>query len=82
MSFNEKEFWDKTLKFLRNPDYIYPSKKQSGFEPIENPPNFPEPCHDVRHNPPSHMVIPYGMQYRHVCPGCGHEFVVQSQAVY
>ncbi len=72
---SDDEFWGKELN-------VYAHKKQSGFEPIGNPLNFPAPCRDMGHNPPSHIVIPHGMQYRHVCPGCGQEAVIQSHAVY
>lgn len=28
-------------------------------------------CSHPSHNPPSHIVIPQGKGYRHVCPACG-----------
>ena len=28
-------------------------------------------CQDVEHNPPSHLHIPQGQGYKHVCPSCG-----------
>lgn len=27
-------------------------------------------CNHPEHNPPSHIYIPQGKGYRHVCPGC------------
>lgn len=42
-------------------------KDQSGFEdaPCEHI------CGHPSHNPPTHLVIPQGKIYNHVCPGCG-----------
>ncbi len=45
----------------------YNKREVSRFEPLED--SFP--CVDPGHNPPSHMVIPYGQKYIHVCPACG-----------
>lgn len=28
-------------------------------------------CNDKSHDPPSHLHIPQGQGYRHVCPSCG-----------
>lgn len=28
-------------------------------------------CKDPEHEPPSHICIPQGKGYRHVCPSCG-----------
>jgi len=28
-------------------------------------------CNDPEHEPPSHICIPQGKGYRHVCPKCG-----------
>lgn len=50
-------------------------KKQSGFEPIPEP--IKPICRDSEHFPPSHMVIPQGQQYRHVCRSCGAEVVIR-----
>ncbi len=52
--------------------------KQGGFEPI---PGFVEPCLDPSHKPPTHLVIPRGQQYRHVCPTCGAEVVMRGSTV-
>lgn len=29
-------------------------------------------CQDPSHNPPTHLWIPPGQGYRHVCPRCGN----------
>lgn len=29
-------------------------------------------CKHREHNPPTHICIPRGKGYRHVCPGCGN----------
>lgn len=49
-------------------------KGRSGFEPINH---LTKRCTDPEHTPPSHMVIPQGMRYRHVCPSCG-----ETQYIY
>lgn len=38
-------------------------------------------CNHPEHDPPSHMVIPEGKGYRHVCPGCGRVVVLRGSAV-
>lgn len=50
---------------------------KSGFEDIP----IQERCLNAEHNPPSHMVIPSGKQYRHVCPGCGYEIVLRPPMI-
>jgi len=53
------------------------NKRESGFEPINN--EWIKPvCHNPSHYPPTHLYIPAGQQYRHVCPGCGEETIVQA----
>lgn len=51
--------------------------KRSGFEDI---PKEELPCRHPEHNPPSHLCIPAGKRYRHICPGCGNEMVINSSA--
>lgn len=46
---------------------IYEEDK-SGFFPIEV---WESPCSDPGHNFPTHLHIPIGMGYKHVCPSCG-----------
>lgn len=53
-------------------------KKKSGFE--DDPTPFP--CLDPEHEPPSHMVIPQGKVYRHVCPSCGRELIIRPTQVW
>lgn len=45
--------------------------------------NLPEDksCKDKQHNPPSHICIPKGKGYRHVCPSCGKETVIIPQQI-
>ena len=54
-----------------------PEKEQSGFEDIP----IQEVCRNPSHNPPSHLYIPPGKQYRHVCPGCGHVTVIRPPQI-
>lgn len=49
--------------------------KQSGFE---DAPDTISPCRHPNHNPPSHLLIPPGKQYRHICPLCRVETVITS----
>ncbi len=54
------------------------TKKKSGFE--DDP--APARCLHREHEPPSHMVIPQGKLYRHVCPGCGRETVLRAPQIF
>lgn len=40
---------------------------QSGFFPLPTR----HQCKHPEHEPPTHLVIPEGHGYRHVCPSCG-----------
>lgn len=53
-------------------------EQRGGFEDIPQV----ERCNSPEHNPPSHICIPYGKQYRHICPDCKKEQVVKSLEVY
>jgi hypothetical protein len=53
-------------------------KQESGFEDIEGFPVKPFTCGDFSHAPPTHLHIPAGKRYRHVCPGCGMTTYVYS----
>lgn len=54
-------------------------------EDINKPGFFPLPreygCHHPQHEPPSHLYIPPGQGYRHVCPACGKTFTIIPQQV-
>lgn len=53
-------------------------KKESGFETIDE-----HACHHPEHFGPTHLYIPAGQQYRHVCPGCGQNTILRgSGATY
>lgn len=41
-----------------------------------------KPCRNPEHNPPTHLYVPSGMRYIHVCPSCGKEVIIKSAAVY
>jgi hypothetical protein len=41
--------------------------KKSGFFPLPKDTQ----CMDPAHTPPTHICIPQGQGYRHVCPTCG-----------
>ncbi|AFH14852.1 hypothetical protein LU11_gp321 [Pseudomonas phage Lu11] len=52
-------------------------KSVSGFEPDPEYAQY-NPCTSYSHNPPTGMVVPRGMRYRHVCPNCGNVQYVRS----
>jgi hypothetical protein len=33
-------------------------------------------CRDQSHNPPTHLYIPQGQGYTHVCPSCGRRTTI------
>lgn len=41
-----------------------------------------EICLDPGHHFPTHMHIPYGHGYRHVCPRCGNVIVVKNDICF
>ncbi len=57
--------------------WAFDKRKRGGFEPVERI----RGCRSMDHNPPSHLYIPAGQQYRHICSGCGRETVLQSPDV-
>lgn len=38
-------------------------------------------CRDPSHNPPTHLCIPEGMAYEHVCQGCGNTTLLHSPRI-
>lgn len=46
---------------------LFHEEKKSGF--FDLPKN--KTCRHPEHEPPSHICIPQGKGFRHVCPGCG-----------
>ena len=42
-------------------------EKQGGLFDL----NLPKKCNNPSHEPPTHIYIPQGKGYRHVCPSCG-----------
>lgn len=58
-------------------EYISWVKSRSGFiQRVE-----PDFCPSASHAPPTHMLIPYGYDYRHVCPHCGHVTMVYGNSI-
>ena len=51
---------------------------KSGFEPY---PDYVEQCLDMCHNPPMHLYIAPGQQYRHVCPTCGQVTILKGNNI-
>ena len=64
---------EKYMKQLRESH----KKEESGFFDLPQH----KMCNHPDHNPPSHMVIPYGKGYRHVCPSCGSISFVMSNSI-
>jgi len=48
-------------------------KEESHFEDID----LPKRCLHPGHNPPSHLHIPQGKRYIHICPACRQRTVMQ-----
>lgn len=53
-------------------------KKIGGLEPI---PYHKPHCTGPEHYPPTHIYIPSGYQYRHICPTCGYETLIIGNQV-
>lgn len=56
----------------------YTCGRESG---LEDDPDYKEQCNLPEHNPPMHIFIPRGKRYCHICPACGYETVIRSNAV-
>lgn len=54
------------------------NERKGGFEDIPEQ----ERCRNAQHDPPTHMVIPPGKQYRHICPGCGLEILLRPPMIW
>lgn len=52
-------------------DY-FKNNKKSGFFDLSKT----EFCKHPEHNPPTHIHIPQGQGYRHICPNCGKETIL------
>ena len=37
-----------------------------------------EYCLNPSHNPPTHLYIPSGQKYIHICPGCGRRLTIRG----
>lgn len=38
-------------------------------------------CNSSDHNPPTHLFIPEGKGYKHVCPTCGKTTIIKPQQI-
>lgn len=56
---------------------ILPKDIKGGFFPLPKD----KTCRNPEHQPPSHIHIPQGEGYRHVCPGCGNVIDIIPQQV-
>lgn len=50
-------------------------QKEGGFERIDE---WKPVCLSSEHQPPKHIVIPPGQQFRHVCPRCGDTVILRG----
>lgn len=57
---------------------FFPKKKESGFFDL---PEEERKCTNPEHDVPSHLHIPQGKGYRHVCPSCGKVQVVKPPQI-
>lgn len=51
---------------------ILNSRNKGGFFDLVNE----KKCNNPSHNPPTHLHIPQGKGYRHICPSCGKETIL------
>lgn len=58
------------------------NKKKDDDSGFHDDPAYHRPCRDPSHNPPTHLFIPQGKIYIHICPSCGHRVVMRTPAVY
>lgn len=63
--------WTRTIKALPT------DNDRSGFFDL---PDY-SGCTDPSHKMPSHMVIPAGKGYRHVCPACGKVSIAHGDTI-
>ncbi|BCG50221.1 hypothetical protein [Ralstonia phage RP13] len=59
--------------YLDSPD----DNQKSGFFKLDKW----KSCSDPSHNPPTHIHVPAGQGYRHVCPRCGNVSVIHGQDI-
>lgn len=63
------------------PNSMYvPVPQKSGFE--RDPFGDVFGCLHPEHNPPTHLAIPAGQRYRHICPGCRLSLVLRPSAFF
>ena len=55
---------------------LFGKQKVNGFFELEPICNHPE------HDFPTHLYIPPGKGYRHVCPNCGKETIAKNNITY
>jgi hypothetical protein len=60
------------------PDNDPRPQKHGGLRPIKG---LKPRCIDPSHEPPTHIVIPPGYEYEHVCPSCGFTIVLWGHDV-
>lgn len=62
--------WDNIQDQIKKDHEAVERVKASGFFDLEKP-EYEDNCVSIAHNPPTHIFIPSGKGYRHVCPRCG-----------
>jgi len=67
---------NKQNRIFNNFKKLFGKQKVNGFFDLEPVCNHPE------HAIPTHLHIPAGKSYRHVCPGCGKETVAKNNIIY
>lgn len=40
------------------------------------------PCLGKQHEPPTHLYVPPGESFTHICPNCGKKTVIKSLPIY
>lgn len=67
--------WEEEQPIGQNPLTIKPfvQEEESHFEDIEDVIT----CNHPGHNPPTHLHIPQGKRYIHICPACKQKTILQ-----
>lgn len=77
---NKIKFWTKKREAIIKNNNLFFKKTyfnksdKCGFIDLDDD----ELCRHVGHTPPSHLYIPPGKAYRHICPGCNKETIVKE----
>jgi hypothetical protein len=58
---------------------MQPLEPQPGLHPLKW---LFDICTDPEHEPPSHLYIPPGYSYTHICPSCGRQVLLTPPVIW